>query len=141
MIPVHCRVKHDPEAGTYGDCLRACVASLLDVARPEDVPHFYEDNCSGEEGMARVATYLATVGYVPFYTVYDGGNTLDGLLAFLGEQNPTAHYILFGGTIEGGDHVVIGYGGKIVHNPAWYGSSIVGPGSTGVWVTMVLARP
>ncbi len=41
MRPQKQKYFHDPENGTWGDCDRTCVASLLcrDI---EDVPHFFE---------------------------------------------------------------------------------------------------
>lgn len=130
MQPVHCRTRHDPPH-SYGDCVRACVASLLELP-PEDVPHVYHDNCDGPEGMRRMREWLRERGYGLFASNYDGV-PLSEMLSFMGELNPDVHYMLFGGTGDGGDHVVICHGDKIVHNPAWYGCSLVGPASTGYW--------
>ena len=40
MIPVYSTVPHKPEEGLYGDCHRACVASVLELPS-EAVPHFF----------------------------------------------------------------------------------------------------
>lgn len=39
MIPVDQEFLHDPDAGTVGDCFRACIASVLEVPIAA-VPHF-----------------------------------------------------------------------------------------------------
>lgn len=139
MTPAFCRVKHDPDAGTYGDCLRACVASLLDLDA-EKVPHFYHDNCDPYEGNRRLREFLRPLGFAPWFIGFDGSITLAELLELMGEQNPDSHYVLYGRDTSGGDHVVVCRGDKIVHNPAWFGCSLVGPTSTGYWVTLVIAR-
>lgn len=136
MTPVFCRVKHEPEAGTYGDCVRACIASLLDM-QTEDVPHFYEDNCDGETGNARVSEWLDGRELVPFWTVFPGSDPLDAVFQHMGAVNPNVHYLLFGNS-GAGDHVVVCKGGKIVHNPSWVDDGIAGPNSNGFWMIMVL---
>jgi hypothetical protein len=138
MQPVFCRVRHDPEAGTYGDCLRACVASILEIDA-ETVPHFFEDDCDGATGMDRLRKWLGTQGLAPFAASFDASASLDEILGFQADQNPGVHYLLFGRT-EGGDHVVVAQGDKVVHNPEWYPSRLVAAGSHGYWTVMVLAR-
>lgn len=152
MTPVVCRIKHDPDAGTYGDCVRACVATLLDLDA-EAVPHFYHDNPTGAVGMERMREWLATQGLAPFAVGYpskalicercdnvlDDGANLSDILKFMGEHHSGIHYMLYGGTGDG-DHVVVCRGGKIVHNPAWYGCSIIEPASVGHWQIVVLVR-
>lgn len=136
MIPVHCRVKHDAEAGSYGDCLRASVASLLEIEPPENVPHFFHDGCDGETGHERLREWLATQNLVPFTVGFDGSASLDDVLGMMKNINPDVYYMLFGATKEG-DHVVICRNEKIVWNSAWYGTPIIGPGSNDVWSVMV----
>lgn len=65
---------------------------------------------------------------------------LDVILTFMGELNPDSVYLLFGSTDSGGDHVVVCEGGRVLHNPAWYGCSLVGPSSHGYWQVLVIAR-
>jgi hypothetical protein len=43
MMPVEMIVDHCPEEGRYGDCFRACVASLMELPA-EAVPHFCDGN-------------------------------------------------------------------------------------------------
>lgn len=138
MTPVVCRVKHDPEAGTYGDCLRACVATILDLDA-EAVPHFFHDNCDGAQAQIRVRKYLAKLGYAPMFSNWPGEVSLTELQEFMASQNPGVVCVLFGSTVEG-DHAVVCRDGKTVHNPAWFPHPIIGPNSAGWWQVMVVAR-
>lgn len=138
MTPCHCRVRHDPPH-TYGDCVRACVASLMDL-QSEEVPHFYHDNAPGDVALGeRFTDWLAARGYTPFFVGYDGSMTCDEVLAGMAELNSTVHYMLFGST-ESGGHVVVCRGGAIVHDPSWYSSPLVGPGKDGMWAVCAIVR-
>lgn len=138
MIPSQCMVKHDPP-NSYGDCLRACVASLLELGTC-DVPHFLHDGCSGAVAQQRMTDWLLERKLQPFFIHLDGSSmTLAELLHHMETSNPNAHYMLFGSTRDGG-HVVIARGGEIVHNPAWDGARIVGPQPDGFWSICVLTQ-
>ena len=54
MTPTHCITKHNPPH-SYGDCLRACVATILDFDAL-DVPNFAD---AGVDADAQVAIELA----------------------------------------------------------------------------------
>lgn len=138
MTPVNCRVKHAPEDGKFGDCLRACIASLLNL-QAEDVPHFYEDNCDGATGQKRVNDFLASRNLAAFCSGYGGELSREEILFAMRELNPNTHYLLFGSLPNGSDHVVVCKGGEVVHNPSWFPEPLVGPNSNGFWVVMVLA--
>lgn len=136
MTPVHCRVRHNPPEA-YGDCLRACIASVLDM-EPEQVPHFMDGNPDAGAMMAQLIQWLGERGLAPF-TVMLPGEPLDAILEHMGSLNPASTYLLFGGTGDG-DHVVVCQGGRIVWNPAWYGGHLVQPASGDIWQVMVLGR-
>ena len=136
MTPVFCIVKHNPDAGTFGDCVRACIASLLNM-KAEDVPHFYHDNCDGEIGHPRIREWLGQNNLAPFWVYFDGNDTLEKVLEMMALTNPETFYMLYGNTGYG-DHVVVCQGGKIVHDPAWVPDGIVGPNSNGVWSVMAI---
>lgn len=138
MIPVMCRVGHYPERGLYGDCFRACVASILEVGS-DIVPHFYENNETGPEAMQRLSDFLKPLGYAPFTCVYDGDASRDEILEMMMSQNRDTYYMLFG-RVSGGDHVVVCRGGTVAHDPAWYPGTMTECNSAGAWVIMVLAR-
>lgn len=133
MTPVHCQVKHSEEAGTYGDCVRACVASLLDM-EADAVPHFFHDNCDGYSGHARIKEFLATLGYAPFWA-----NAGDDPRPMMDAQNAETHYMLFGSTAYG-EHVVICRGGVVAHDPAWVEEPLINPGEHGYWTILVIAK-
>jgi len=140
MTPVFCRVKHDPETGRYGDCVRACVASILDMeANPEAVPHFAHDNAAPEIVNQRLREYLATRGLAPWISHYDPDLSRESLLDVLAESGPGVHFMLYGRTESGGDHVVVCCDGKVVHDPAWYASPLVRGGLQGSWQVVVFA--
>lgn len=136
MTPAQCRVTHDPERGLYGDCVRACIASILDIADPDTVPHFYHDGCDAETGIKRINAYLKPLGLIHFAVNFDGSATMDDVLSAI---YPAATLMLYGND-GGGDHVVVCQGGKVVHNPAWFPKRMVGAGSHGFWTVAVLAR-
>ena len=139
MIPTYCHVKHDPENSQYGDCLRAALASILELDTL-NVPHFVHDDAPAEIVIQRMRDYLSETGMTLFLAAYPGdGRALDSFLADMNQINPGLHYMLVGATSDGGPHVVVCCGDQIVHNPAWHGCAIKGP-IDGIWQIMVVAR-
>lgn len=128
-----CKIKHDPENGTYGDCLRACIATLLGY----DVPHFFEDGCDGETGHQRLRDFLTTKEIVPIIFSFPGSVSKEDLFEFMREQNSGVKYILFC-KCGGEDHAVICQNDSVVFNPAWAPHPVTGPNSNGLWVIMAL---
>lgn len=138
MTPVLCRVKHDPAAGTYGDCVRACIATIMDVDA-EAVPHFVHDGCDGTTMQNRIRDWLAPQGLAPYWTHYDGNIPLEEVLETIGAQNPNVVYLLYGRN-EGGNHVNVCCGDKIVHDPNWYRTAFRGCADWGAWSVMVITK-
>lgn len=138
MTPDYCTVQHDPERGQYGDCLRACIASIMDLDTA-DVPHFADGGVDGDKAMARLRLWLNKHGFAPFIAAWPGEITLSDLLQMHQTLNPDSVYVLFGGT-GSGDHCVVCRGGEIVHNPSWGGSHVIGPLSNGTWQALVVGR-
>lgn len=140
MIPVHCMVRHDPDAGTVGDCVRACVASIMEL--PYDaVPHFYEGDCDGIEGERRVKAWLRTQNASLFRCAY-GSIGFEQLMEHM-SQFPDLHYMLSGELIGNcGCHMVVCKGDKIVHDPAWYSVRFAGPPveNGGYWLVDVIVK-
>lgn len=138
MTPHICKVKHDPP-NSWGDCLRACVASILDVPEVERVPHFVFDG-NDEQGVIRFKDYLRQLHHVrPFYMGI--GGELDDVFRMMAEVNRDIEYLLFC-RCGGGDHVVVCKNDKVIHDPAWYKQAITGPceSAGGLWVIVVLVR-
>ncbi len=109
MKPVDQQVLHDPDNGLYGDCQRACIASLLDL-EPADVPHFHEtDNPatfwrSMNSFLAERGLFHLTTGAVDF----DQGHFLD---------SADCYHMIYGRTERGTLHAVVALNGEIVHDP------------------------
>jgi hypothetical protein len=126
-----CSVKHDADSQSYGDCARACVASLLGLSA-DDVPHFYEDGTA--DGFERMRDWLKARDYNLFLTYFPTDQvTLDDVLAGMGITNPGVYYMLFVA-----NHVVIGCGGVIDHDPAWVKSLKYNAPSNGWWTIGVI---
>jgi hypothetical protein len=131
-----CTVKHDPP-NTYGDCFRACVASLLSFSSINDVPHFYRDG-DDNRGLAEFKGWLSGHASMrPFYTAIGGAATIDDVFAMMAGVNADIEYLLFC-QCGGENHVLICKNDKIIHDPSWYRSKITGPCDNGYWVIMVL---
>lgn len=137
MIPYHCIVKHDPP-NSYGDCLRACIASILDVEDIKHVPHFYSDG-DDENGVVMLRNYLAYRLLRPFYVAMPSTVSLVDIFTMMAGVNTDVDYLLFC-QCGGGDHVVICRNGEMIHNPSWDNAPISGPCENGFWIIMVLVR-
>lgn len=147
MKPVDSMIKnHDPANGRFGDCYRACIASLLEMPAA-DVPHFCDgiddDNADDApeavEAASRFVFEQTGCRLVEFPV--EAGH-LDTLLQNFGSRFEGIHYLLLGQSTRGTNHQVIGCGSKIVHDPT-YGDphGITGPARDGFfWVGMIV-RP
>lgn len=139
MKPLQQRFLHKPDDGVYGDCHRACIASLLELALDE-VPHFGDGLPEPLEFNRRVDAFLKSQNLVSVGSAYDC--TLDHLFRIMKIVNPGAFYLLGGTSKTGVNHTVIGYEDKIVHDPSITQSGIVGPCNDGfLWVTFLAYQP
>lgn len=138
----HCRNGGDmiPETClTREDCVRACIASILEMSA-RDVPHFFEafNGENADELNRNMQEWLARRGYVAAMIGLPGDWSLRRLLEYTEVTYPNVHFMLW--CDSGGDHAVIGCGSEIVHNPAWYKVAIDGPHSSGFWIVWLIAR-
>jgi hypothetical protein len=138
-----CRVKHDPPK-SYGDCLRACIATIMDFDS-EFVPHFADMCATGVEARASARRWLNQRGHT--ITAFAlPADPLPSIMEWMGDNNPDTTWLLFGSTARpgqpetGGDHVVVCQGGKVVHDPAWVPTSIKQVGSCGYWEIWVVSK-
>ncbi len=139
MTPQHCITKHDPPY-SYGDCLRACIATILDLDA-EQVPHFADRGVSAEDALAHVRQWLAPQGLTIASFALPGSEPLSGVMEYMEQMNPTVTWLLFGSTgPDGGDHVNVCSGGRVVHDPAWVPVSIKSAASAGIWQIWVICR-
>ncbi len=119
-----CKVKHDPVNGTYGDCLRAVFASMLDKDDIEEVPHFLADNPDDAEYERRIHDYLKSQGLALVRIGMDGNQSAQDIALTLAIANPSVHFILAGSQGEAGNHVVVYCNGELVCDPAWFPMSL-----------------
>lgn len=111
MIPVDQLYIHDPENGVIGDCMHACLASILEIPIT-DVPDFrvhFEKESSCDWWNA-IIDWLDSLGYEIYPLPSEEINNLPPSWYYIA-SGPTKR---FGGKIL---HVCIGQDGKIVHDP------------------------
>lgn len=113
------QVKHDPTAGTVGDCFRAALASLLDL-EARSVPHFMGDNRTPEQVFAQIRAWLTPQGLglvlMPFRL--EPGETVGKVLGLMKAINPGEVYLLQAQHPDfGEDHVVVCQGDRMLHDP------------------------
>lgn len=132
-----CQIPHRPDQGKYGDCLRACIASLLNVENVLDVPHFAHD---GRIDLVddRLREHLALHRLNMALHAFGNSTSFDEVLEITGKVNPGIPYLLFCNNGEG-DHAIIIRDGAVFHDPSWFR---VGPykplEQNGYWVLGVL---
>jgi len=116
MKPVKQSILHDPENNQYGDCFRACIASLLELPIDE-VPHvlnspkpsrWYEDILQwlGKRGLAYIE-YRVTDEDMKHWQLLWGVDNLH-IYHIITGQSPRDKKIY---------HSVIGLNGQIVFDP------------------------
>jgi hypothetical protein len=118
MKPVDMIVKHDPANGQWGDCTRACIASIFELPAHE-VPHFCEggDEPVGEHGMLpweqRLRAWLAERGFnVVWFKVQDEAEAENW-----DERSLQFHHMRGGPGPRGVGHDTVWFGHRMVHDP------------------------
>lgn len=111
MKEVCCIEFHKPDEGKYGDCLRACVATILELPR-ENVPHFYGGGVDEVEATKAFNTFLSGRGLTSVH-VKQEGLTVDDIIGLAGDMFVDIH-----GVALNGDHAVVVKNGSIVWNPS-----------------------
>ncbi len=109
MKPTDMTILHDPDNGYYGDCQRACIASLLEIDINE-IPHFYETG-NDSEFFKSLNRYLATQGLVHVETM-----PIDFKLSQYRNKGNLYHMI-YGETVRGSQHAIVALNGEIIHDP------------------------
>lgn len=127
MTPQHqLIVNHDEKREQYGDCFRACIASVLDVPIAE-VPHRYPDREAweryerGEQHEWRpgdpIVDWLAERGQRLLMRRINGEWTLAEVLAEIAYYSPGVHWIIGGKSRSGHGHVCVARDHEIVWDP------------------------
>jgi len=106
MIPVLCSTSPDYP---YGDCLRACVASVLELPS-KDVPHFFDHGATPAQATESMRLFLDDRSLMPFQLSF--GAKVSALKT-MRDSFPDVHYLLLAGS-----HCVVARNDKIVHDPA-----------------------
>ena len=121
---VYQKNRHRPEEGIFGDCHRACYASILEVDL-EEIPHFFDQNRNWED--ARPLFYELWKKFSIRELSFAFTGELKGILAMLQHMNPGVPYILGGQSRNGTNHSVVCLDGEIWHDPSIDQSGIVAP--------------
>jgi hypothetical protein len=108
MTPVDQSLAHDPANGVWGDCMRACIASLLDLPI-ERVPHFFDGGCNGAVFDKRVSDFLGDRGLIEF--------SIPASAASRAHYSREFHHLMYGYTERGTYHAVVARCGLVVHDP------------------------
>jgi len=120
MKPVESVIEHNPP-DSYGDCFRACIASILELPSFE-VPHFallaHEENGSDEDMVALCRKWVAPLG-LGYIDIPLQSSSVDEMLRFCHRFAPGTHYVLTGQSKRGFGHCVIGYDDQIVFDPTY----------------------
>lgn len=135
MIEHRCTVAHKPDAGSYGDCFRACVASILDIEDIESVPNFA---AGGADWYADFVDWCYRRNIAAITFGIDGNEPIEAVGAFMSGHNRYAIYILIGDTADG-THCAIYRAGGLLHDPAWFPIPIIKAPAGGDWQIVVLA--
>lgn len=136
MIPIKQKNLHDPDNGVWGDCHRAAIASIFEIAI-EEIPNFGEGGPDENEFQRRVDEWLLDHGFRAVHAAYD--SDLDQVMRVLAIHAKGTYY-LFGATSNTGcGHTLVGCGGEIVHDPSLVNSGIKGPMEDGLyWITFLM---
>lgn len=123
MKPINCISGR----GEFGDCYRACIASILELPADE-VPHFGALSTDSEQMKVHFRKWLSERGLALFENWVSGQWSLEKVLQLFSKESPGAPFILHGeAAIKGtGDinHAVVALDGEI-HDPS--GAGIRGP--------------
>lgn len=131
MTPVDQEFMHDPANGVEGDCMRACIAALLDLPLAE-VPHFAQLDADGEDNFwLLLAEFCRSKGY-SFVSLAKAeflwsDDVIYHVMSGPSPRNPKGH------------HAVIGRNGRVYFDPHPSRAGLAG--EPGEWRFGFLVRP
>lgn len=131
MIPHKCLV-NDPERG---DCMRACIATIINAPDPAKMPNFIEEINHPEEFGPAIKEYLKTMGLTLFQGELAAASTIEALEHW-DAYAPDVPAILMGTSRKGFNHAVVIDKGLIFNDPSDAG--IVGPLPSGNYHVVVI---
>ena len=114
MIPVDQEFLHDPTNGINGDCLRACIASILETSI-ENIPHFLRSG-SAKDCNNELNLFLAERGLFLLDVEYSGAKAILDANILIGHA---CYHLIAGPSPRHKDlyHSVVGRNGDIIHDP------------------------
>lgn len=120
MIPVYMSEEgegpaYDGATGTGSDCLRASLASVLELGA-EECPHFMSSPDTARVWPLALRDWLRERGLE--LHIKSPSCDLDETLAYMAEHHSDEFYLLAGRSGKDYGHVVVGRGGRVVHDPA-----------------------
>jgi hypothetical protein len=130
MTPTDQEFMHLPEQGQQGDCMRACLASVLDLPIAE-VPHFAQLDAEGNGNFwLMVAEFCRARGYAFVM--------MRGRIVW---AEDAIHHIISGPSPRdpAGHHAVVGRNGQILHDPHPSRAGLAGDPAE--WDLYLLVRP
>lgn len=134
MKPVDQEHLHRPEEGSFGDCMRATVATLLDLPR-EEVPHFlYDGTTDGLAFHCRVNDFLR-----PMNLAYLPVSHLSEVLEVWGIRG--LHHEVSGPTERGTCHACAAIDGEVKHDPHPTRAGLTKIEAFGVFVVLDPSKP
>lgn len=105
MIPVDQTAFGDP----HGNCWGAAIASILEVSL-RDLPDYVTEAIAGRDWDGAMQAYLVTHHSSFLYRLHD--------VSLLGGRiEPFGHYLMSGMSPRGLPHSVVGWNGRMVHDP------------------------
>jgi hypothetical protein len=133
--PVDQTILHNPAQGRYGDCFRACIASILHLPA-QAVPHVFDgasDDDTAGDGLEMLNQWLAQYGLA-----YTEVLTTDPL-QMMARYNSAAYHVMVGRSPRGGNHAVVAKAGKVVHDPHPERGGLSKPLQDGYWAVGVVS--
>ena len=111
MKKVNQKILHDPKKGIHGDCMRASLASVLELPI-EKVPHF--GNLPVRECWHEYIKFIGKNGY-GLYSINIGAGEKHPVML----EDECEYYFMIGPSPRDINisHQCVGYKGKLVHDP------------------------
>lgn len=119
MKRIYQTILHDPDNGQYGDCTRACIASVLELDI-EEVPHFTDKNRTYNLAMDKIQEFLMQYGLILYWSWHET-KYLSGVISRVKwglNSNPLPIPLLIQGKSKRGfSHTIVATSDGKFHDP------------------------